>query len=340
MAKSTASKDARQRRRRPAIHRSKAPSLVAPILAYALIAAAIGFAHGFRLVPDRPLALALAGASIAFAVFLPAFAVHHKLGHPFVRKALAIALPLWVAVTMFVLYKGIVFPDPVAAVELTRAEREATVELPAGPYWFYVRGRFVAQPEDDAKDAKKSHDWKGRFVVSLEDAARAERSETFGGTLESRVQYRRMSKKARGYVTDERLARLFRFRVGEAGEKRVSLTTLDETLEAPLDVRIIPRSVWYVPLLAFGLLLTVPLAFVDRVIRESREYSFFAQAMAATLGAAIYFRLTTAPDLHLKNLAVAIVVGTIFGVGVMALAEFFLRKPFYELNRKWRITVM
>ena len=106
-----------------------------------------------------------------------------------------------------------------------------------------------------------------------------------------------------------------------------------------MEFEIFPRDLWFIPITVLGLLGLVALAFLDYLLKNAREFSFFSPGAAAVLGFALYFRLSASPESHFGTLAMTIIVGALFGMAFAVALEYALRKPFYELNRRWRISL-
>lgn len=336
-------------KKRPAIIQSKAPSLVPVLLAYLGLCVAIAALYLFHVASENVAKMGFGSISIVAIVFAAVYQVHFKFRHPLVRLVVGAALPIWVGGSLLILYWGVFFPAPIETKTLTREDRTATVNLDKGSYRLYAHGYFPTSqaPAEESKPAEsgstttttvppKSFDMKGRFVVTLNSATSSERSQTFSGLLESSRLKRRVAKRGRAFVEYEATQKIFAFRVKESGPQVIELKNLDPALDNRLLVEVLPGRSGHWPIAILGFFITVALSFIDYLIREAREYSFFGPACAATFSYVVYFRALAMPDSRLETLVMTAFVGALIGVACGMLIEFILRKPFYNLNRKWR----
>ncbi len=345
-------------KRRPAVHQSKAPNPAPIIIAYAVVCLVVTVLAGFSLAPDTVSKLIFAFATIAALAAAAIYQVHFKFKHAIVKKVCAVAIPVWVLGAGFIVYAGIVYPAPIFDHVLTREARTASFELPAGSYRVYVHGSF---PELDAQDGaaspsptpatpavpgaptptpkKQTYVHKGNFVLALTAAGSGGRTETLSGHFQASAKRQRVSKKGSNIVASDNTRKMFDVRVRESGPHAFELKNLDPELSNHLKVEVFPPSLWHIPIAILGLLATIALTFIDFLIREAREYSFFGVCASASFSFAMYYRLQAMPDTTITVLVMTALVGAIIGVAFGMLLEFALRRVFYRVNRGWRFDV-
>ena len=97
-----------KKRKRPAIHRSKSPSQVPPILFYAVFVLVVVMLTRFGILSERTAMLLTSCMTLLFVAFISVFQVYFKLKFPIVKIILAVVFPVWLLGSGYILFSAIV----------------------------------------------------------------------------------------------------------------------------------------------------------------------------------------------------------------------------------------
>ncbi|MCB9475982.1 MAG: hypothetical protein H6684_00145 [Deltaproteobacteria bacterium] len=330
--------EARQKqRRRAAVHTSQAPSIAPEVGVYAVLVVVLFLIARFGLVDDMIVMFIGGFATILTLAGAAVHKAHFKLTPP-LRSLLYGLLVVWLVGAGYLYFQSIHYPPPIAQGELTRGNREVNLDIKPGRYDLYAQ--VHVEPEKDTKGrTKKRMDIKGKFLLSLVDKSSKSPSQSFDGLAHLRSQSQRVTKRGSSVVVTKHTSKMFTMPAKGDGPYRLTLTSLDENLQGPVAYSIYPKSYLYLPILLVGLALIVVVGFLDYLVRQAREPSFFALAVGASFGLGLYVHFSATPVLDSGDVGFTVAVGAFLGGAFGYAVQSALRRFYYNINKKKQIAL-
>jgi hypothetical protein len=284
----------------------------------------------------------------------PLYRNARQLRKPFAKAIVGVGTAIAVVGGAFAIYSGANFGQPVAQGTVLAGPTDTknlNFQVPGKHYRLFLHGQFpemdkirqeaeaAAAKGDKTRLRSGAYRLSGAYAVQLRTADGQKVLETYDGKFEQERTYRKLSKKARGYLDVVKTSILNDLTVPAAGEYQLQVVTLGDQLEPKIEFAVYPKRQFPWLFMLLGLVFTFLYGLIDTLIKPLRVDSYFAITIGLLYGFLAYFVLTAMPHAPYSLFAFGFMVGGLFGAGV-AYGIFLLSGKLYaRINKRFQLSL-